>query len=449
MTELRPFQLEGVEQIYKFRGRALLADEQGLGKTIQALYWILMTPKRRPALIVVPATLKYSWAAEAMEHFGIRVTVIDGRKKKSQRALPGEVMVINYEILVSWLPLLLKYQPETVIFDECHYIKNPEAQRTQAAWEISERACSVVGLSGTPLTKRPIELWSSIQAIRPDLFPSRTKYGWRYCKPKYTPWGFKYDGATRKDELHAILKEEIMIRRKKKDVAKELPDKVRKVIRFKLDSYTEYNKAKEHFLKWLKAISPSRAAKAKRSECLTKVGYLARLVAELKLEWTGRWIQDWLDDNEGEKLICFSMHSSVVRTLQEKFSKRSVLIDGSVTGTKREASIRRFKNNPKTDLCLGNYRALGTGHNLQVAHNIAALDLPWTPGDMWQAEDRTHRIGQLEMCLVYYLLAMDTVEEKQWNLLQADAGTVEEILDGEKSGGEAKAFEGFLEGLLA
>jgi SWI/SNF-related matrix-associated actin-dependent regulator 1 of chromatin subfamily A len=447
MTELRPFQLEGVEQIYKFRGRALLADEQGLGKTIQALYWLLMTPKRRPALIVVPAPLKYSWHAEAMSHFGMRTTIIEGRMKKSQRTLPGEILIINYEIFVSWLPLLLKYQPETVIFDECHYIKNPDAQRTQAAWAVSENACSVVGLSGTPLTKRPIELWSSIQAIRPDLWPSRTKYGWRYCKPRYTPWGFKYDGATRKDELHEILFEEVMIRRKKKEVAKELPDKIRTVVRFKLDSYTEYNKAKLNFLKWLKAISPSRAAKAKKSECLTKVGYLARLVSELKLDWTAKWIQDWLDDNEGEKLICFTMHSSVIQNLQKRFAKRCVVLDGSVTGIKREHAKRRFINNQSTDLLLGNWKAAGVGHNLQVCSNIVALDLPWTPGDMWQGEDRIHRIGQTEICLIYYLLAMDTVEEKQWDMLQADAGTVSEILDGEK-GRETDALEGLLKGLL-
>ena len=81
MTELRPFQTEGVIGIYKFHGRCLLADEQGLGKTLQALYWILKIPKRRPAVIVTPSSVKYAWQAEADLHFGMRLTVLDGVRR--------------------------------------------------------------------------------------------------------------------------------------------------------------------------------------------------------------------------------------------------------------------------------------------------------------------------------------------------------------------------------
>ena len=440
MTKLRPFQLEGVQKIYQFRGRALLCDEQGLGKTIMALYWILKVPQRRPALIIVPASLKYSWQAEAALHFNLRAEVLEGRMKKGTSGLPGSVWIINYDILTSWLPLLMKARPQVVIFDECQYIKNPDAQRTDSVWALAENAESVIGLSGTPLTNRTIELWPSLYAVRPDIWGQQGKFAWRYCKPRYTPWGWVYDGATRTNELHRILKENVMIRRLKKEVAKELPPKIRTMVPLRLDSYDEYNKAESSFLTWLKEISPARAKKAKKSEALTKIGYLLRLVARLKLGWTTKWIEDWLDGNEGEKLICLTMHTAVIDHLRKKFAKRCVVIDGSVTGIKREQAKLRFNHNAGTDLLLGNWRAAGVGHNLQVSHNIAALDLPWTPGEMWQGEDRIHRIGQAKTCFIHYLMAMDTVEEKQMKLLNKKAEVLDAILDGGKMGEQVDLF---------
>jgi len=440
MTKLRPFQIEGVKEIYKFRGRALLADEQGLGKTIQALYWIFKCKKRRPVVIVTPASVKYAWQAEAALHLNMRVEVITGRRKKRLMTLPGDIVIINYDILASWLPALKRAKAEIIVFDECHYIKNPDAKRTKAALELSEKASSVVGLSGTPLTNRPIELWPIIYAINPDLFPDRGKYAWRYCKPRYTPWGWMYDGASRTGELHRKLSSQCMIRRLKKDVAKELPAKIRKVVPFKLASYVEYNKAQNDFIEWLKEISPSKAKRAKKSQALTKIGYLLRLTAKLKLEWTTKWIEEWLECNPGEKLITFTSHTFVLKHLAKVFGNKAVTIDGSVTGRKREESKRRFINNKKVTLLLGNWVAAGVGLNLQVASNIAGLDFPWTPGDLMQGEDRIHRIGQTKQCLIHYLVAQDTIEAKQIKVLQKKSRILDAILNGTRKGKDVDMF---------
>jgi len=440
MTKLRPFQLEGVKEIYKFRGRALLADEQGLGKTIQALYWILKCKKRRPVVIVTPASVKYAWQAEAALHLNMRVEVITGRRKKRLMTLPGDIVIINYDILASWLPALKRAKAEIIIFDECHYIKNPDAQRTKAALELSETAASVVGLSGTPLTNRPLELWPIIFAINPDLFPDRGKYAWGSCKPRYTLWGWMYDGASRTGELQRNLSSQCMIRWLKKDVAKELPPKIRKVVPFKLSSYKEYNKAQNDFIQWLKEISPSKAKRAKKSQALTKIGYLLRLTAKLKLEWTTKWIEEWQECNPGEKLICFTSHTFVIRHLAEVFGNKSVTIDGSVTGRKREESKRRFINNKRTTLLLGNWVAAGVGLNLQVANHIAALDFPWTPGDLMQGEDRIHRIGQTKQCLIHYLVALDTIEAKQITVLRKKSRILDAVLNGTRKGKDVDMF---------
>jgi SWI/SNF-related matrix-associated actin-dependent regulator 1 of chromatin subfamily A len=449
MTKLRPFQVEGVKEIYKFRGRALLADEQGLGKTIQALYWILKCKKRRPVVIVTPASVKYAWQAEAALHLNMRVEVISGRRKKRNMTLPGDIVIINYDILTSWMPALKKAKPEIIIFDECHYIKNTEAQRTKAGLELSENAASVVGLSGTPLTNRPIELWPILYAINPKFFPSYEKYAWRYCKPRFTSWGWFYDGASRTGELNRKLTERCMIRRLKKDVAKELPPKIRKVVPFKLSSYKEYNKARDEFLEWLKEISPSKAKRAKKSQALTKIGYLMRLTAKLKLPWTTKWIEEWIECNPGEKLIAFSGHTFVLEHLAKKFGSKAVLINGSVTGTKREASIRRFINNKKVPLLLGNWIAAGVGLNLQVANNVAGLDFPWTPGDLVQAEDRIHRIGQTKQCIIHYLIALNTIEEKKLTVLRRKSRILEAVLNGTRAGKDVDMFNELMKEMAA
>ena len=448
MTKLHPFQLDGVKRIYQFKGRALLCDEMGLGKTLQALYWVLKVPRRRPVVIVVPASVKYAWQSEATLHFDLRTEVLEGRMNKGNTTLPGPIVIINYDILLSLLPALLKHRRQVVIFDECQRMKNPEAQCTRAAWKLAENASSVLGLSGTPITNRPIEFWPILTACRPDLWPSRSKFAWRYCQPRYTPWGWQYTGATRTGELHRILTEEVMIRRLKKDVAKELPPKVRQMVPFRLDSYDEYNKAQDSFLKWLQEISPAKAKKAMRSQALVKVGYLLRLVAKLKLGWTTRWIEDWLANNEGEKLICFTMHTAVIEHLSSKFAKRCVVINGSVTGVKREEAKRRFISNRSTDLLLGNWKAAGVGLNLQVSHNIAALDFPWTPGDLVQGEDRIHRIGQTGTCFIFYLMALDTIEEKQIRLLKSKAAVLDSVLDGATAEKEIDLFGELLKEIM-
>ena len=449
-TKLRPFQIEGVQQIYHFKGRTLLADEMGLGKTIQALYWVKKIPKRRPVVIVTPASVKYVWQSEAALHFGMRTEVLEGHHRGERTQLiPEEIIIVNYDILRSWLPSLMKAKPQCVILDECHYIKNPSAMRTKAALKLAKKASSVLGLSGTPLTNRPIELWTILKAIKPDLFPSREEYAWRYCKPRWTRWGWLYDGAVRMPELHAILRRSCMIRRLKKDVLAELPNKTRCMVPFKLKSYEEYDQAENDFLLWLRRISPQRAVRAKRAEALAKMGYLIRLAARLKLVWTERWIEEFYESHPGEKLVALTCWTFVIDHLKQKFGNRAVIIDGRVTGRKREETRRCFQSNRRVDLLLGNWRAAGVGITLTAASNAAALDLPWTPGDLLQGEDRIHRIGQKKKVMIHYLMALDTIEEKQVTILKKKTKILDAILDGKKYTGQLNMFDELIERMAA
>lgn len=431
MTKLRPFQLEGVQAIHSFRGRCLLADEQGLGKTVQSLYWAHKLPKRRPVVIVCPASVKYTWQSEAHLHFNLRAEVIEGKYRKGKRLPKAEILIINYDILSSWVKPLRKLGPQIVILDEAHFIKNLHAQRTRASIKLAKKAFSVLALSGTPFTNRPIELWPVLKAVNPAIFPSREKFAWKYCKPRWTPWGWKYDGACNTKKLNRTLRRTCMIRRLKKDVLSEIPDMQHKMITLRLTgkALVEYNKAEDDFIAWLSSKSPARAEKAKRAPNLTKVGYLLRAIAEMKMAQGIQWIKDFFEANPGEKLVVFTMHTEVIEQLKHAFPQ-ALIVNGSVTGKKRHETVRLFQNGKHHNLLLGNWKAAGVGLTLTAAAYAAAFDFPWTPGDMAQGRDRIHRIGQTRQTFFYYLVAQGTVEEKLIGKLRKKANVLNAVLNG-------------------
>lgn len=427
--ELKPFQLEGARAIYKFRGRCLLADDQGLGKTIQALYWISRIPSYRPVVIVTPASMTFTWQSEAALHFGLRAEVLEGRAPQRKISLPGNIVILSYDVLPSWLKILQEHNPRCVIFDEVHYLKNPRAQRTKSATKLSQGVPSVVGLSGTPLTNCPIELWSIANIIRPGLFPTRMNYAWEYCKPRKAPWGWMFNGASNLDKLNRILRRNLMIRRSKKEVLPELPQKTRRMISLRLKDYSEYRKAEDDFINWLKSRSHARAKRAKKSQALTKVGYLLRLVAELKMDLTAQWIREFFETHPDEKLVAMTMHTDVIDDLRKRFPG-SIVLDGRVAGRHRTEAVRKFQTNSRVQLVLGNWKAAGIGITLTAAHNAVALDFPWTPGDLVQGEDRIHRIGQKKPVTIYYLTAMLTIEERLVSILKRKATVLDHVLEG-------------------
>jgi SWI/SNF-related matrix-associated actin-dependent regulator 1 of chromatin subfamily A len=237
-----------------------------------------------------------------------------------------------------------------------------------------------------------------------------------------------------------------MIRRLKKDVLKELPPKLRRSVMFKLSkaAYREYNKAQDDFIGWLRKQSPVRAKRAAKNKALTKVGYMLRLVARLKLEWTTKWIEEFFIANPGKKLVCFTMHTFVIDHLKAKFGARAVIVDGRVRGRKRAETVRKFQSNRKCDLFLGQWVAAGVGITLTSAHHVAALDFPWTPADLIQGEDRIHRIGQKLKCIIHYLAALGTIEEKQIKIQLRKSKILDAILNGQRKSKDLDIFRELL-----
>lgn len=372
-----------------------------------------------------------AWVESIEVHqFGNRSRHEDGAEKDSY--------VYNIEVKE-----FHNYFANRVLVKNCQYAANPNAKRTRALKALCKGVPHLLALSGTPLVNRPIELQPVLQLVRPDLFPSRWDYAHRYCAPKWTPWGWKYTGASNLPELHEVLSREVMVRRLKTDVLKELPPKTRSVIPVPLSDVNEYRRADLDFAAWLTRQDPAAARRALKAETLTKIGYLLRLAARLKLPFVIEWINEWLGDCD-EKLVVFAVHRQMIEALREGCKARSVVVDGSVTGRRRHDVVRAFQNDRGIRLLIGNMQAAGVGITLTAASTVAFAEVAWRPGDHTQAEDRCYRIGTTEPVFIHYLVGVDTVEEKLCKLIQQKQEVISSVLDGKIGTGDLDVYNQLL-----
>lgn len=442
---LFPFQQEGVGFIEARGGRALVADEMGLGKTIQALAWLQLHPEKRPAVVLCPAHLKLNWEREVDLNLttGDRVQVIQGTNKDVP--LDGDIIIINYDVLgnkstmvrdnfnrmgrvesphTGWVDYLIDIQPSVLIMDEAHYIKNPKSNRSVAATKLAAAAEHVIALTGTPMVNRPIEGYPIIKAIDPTIFPDFWSYAQRYCGATHNGFGWDFGGATNKDELHTKLTHRVMVRRKKQDVLRDLPPKLFAHIPIELDNRSEYDRIHDDFIDYLGGSQTQSGA-----EHLVRIERLKQCAVAGKLNAAIEWISNFLDEGD-DKLVVFTTHRATVDRLMDEFGDIAVMVQGGMSTRERDSAVQAFQDDPEVGLFVGNIQAAGTGLTLTAASNVAFLELPWTPGELVQAEDRCHRIGQEDTVNVWYLLAEDTVDEDIAELLDKKRVVIDAIIDG-------------------
>lgn len=436
MIELKPFQSKGLRTIEHFGGTLLLADEMGLGKTIQALAWIHAHPELRPVIIVCPAHLRWHWESEARK-FRMRAVVLMGQRPYS---LPStaQILILSYDILKKWVPVLLELKPEVLVMDEVHYIKSRSSQRSKNVTLLSKRIPHRLALSGTPLVNRPAELFPIIHLLWPTEFPGFWAFATRYCKARKLPWGWDFSGASRLQELHGRLTSLGMLRRKKVDVLKDLPPKQRHVVAVDVPM-EEYAKARDNFISWLESKSTTKADRARTAEKIVKLGYLRRLVAREKLPTVVDWIRDYLE-NTTEKLAVYGIHKDVVRWLHQEFPSISVCVDGQTPQNKRRAIVNQFQTDRRCRLFFGNVIAAGTGIGLVAATHLLFVELSWVPGEHAQVEDRIHRMGQTKHSEITYLIARGTLEEKLCSIIQKKQEIIATALDGNPRKGDLDIF---------
>lgn len=427
--ELYPFQEQGVAFIEERNGRALIADEMGLGKTVQALAYLELHPEKRPALIVVPASVKLNWAREANKWLSNPdIEILDGR---TPYPITHDIIILNYDILTAWLEPLQELNAEILVTDESHFYKNNSAQRTKAIKKLGKPIPHVLALSGTPLVNRPIEIFNALQLIDQTVFPNRWEYAKKFCALHHNGFGWDFSGSSNTEELHDILTSTIMIRRKKKDVLQDLPAKQRSIVPMAITNTDDYRNAEQDFIQWVADNKGLQAAgKASNAEALAKIEALKQLAVQGKLQQCIAWIRDFIDTDG--KLVVFATHTFVIDTLMDTFGDHAVKVDGSVSQHQRQANVDQFQNDDSIRLFIGNIQAAGVGITLTAASNVAFLELGWSPGEHDQAEDRVHRIGQeADSITAYYLLADQTIEQDIAVLIDKKRKVLDQVLDGQ------------------
>lgn len=455
--ELRPFQRRGVEFIEHRNGSALIGDEMGLGKTIQALAYLELHPEIRPAVVIGPASSKLNWKWEA-EKFMSNPEVQVLYSSKADEPLTGNIIIINYDILpnkyetrtdrrgkkyqvehpyTGWVDYLIDFKPEAIIVDECHYIKNPQANRAKATLKLGRRCPRAIAMSGTPIINRPYEGYNALKLVDETSVPGFWTYVKRYCGAHHNGFGWDYTGASNTQELHQKLVNTVMIRRKKTDVLRELPEKVRSIVPMEIDNWKEYNNVAKNFIEWVRQNRGEKAAqKASQAEALTQINALKQLVVKGKMKRIKEWIRNYIDT--AGKLVVFTTHKETLKTLMEEFGHLAVKVDGDNNSEQRNEAVRKFQNDDDTMILVGQIQAAGTVLTLTAASSVAFVELGWSPGEHDQAEDRVHRIGQTaESITAYYLTAADTIEQTILDLLDTKRKTVSLTLDGEEDTGES------------
>lgn len=420
--KLYPYQNVGAEFLELSRGRGIIGDTVGLGKSAQALSYLQNHPKARPAIIIAPASVKHQWYEYCYEWLATDdlVEIIDGHRDQ----FIGDIIILNYDILKKNLSALKKLNPKVIIYDEVHKVKNYKSQRTIAATELARDVPHIIMLSGTPIFNRTNELWSLLCMLAPDIYNKYTFHSWhkKYCGAHKTKYGWDFSGNTNTDKLAEELKH-LMIRRTEEDVFDDLPKMIRTVIPISITNRHIYNKAKDDHIAWILVERGKVAAdRAKRAEHLTRIEYLKQLVAEGKMKYAIQWIKDYLTSED--KLVIFTNHKSITNDLMEKFGKIAVKIDGSTAqGQIRLDIANEFENNPKIKLFIGNMIAASEGLNLGASKAVLFLEQGWTPKIHEQCEGRIKGLRQVgrdrKLIYSYYLVGYDTIDVEIAAMLEA------------------------------
>jgi superfamily II DNA or RNA helicase len=427
-AELRHYQREGFDWL-SFLSRselgALLADDMGLGKTLQTL--CALTP---PALVVCPASVLFNWAAEiARFRPDLEVSTYHG----AGRALDerADITLTTYAIMRMDVAALKARRWDTLILDEAQTIKNPDSQVARAAYELPARFR--VALTGTPVENRLTDLWSLFHFLHRGFLGGRAEFEERYAKP--IAEGDR-GAATR---LRARIKP-FVLRRLKREVAKELPPRTDLVLRVTLSDeeralYDGVRAAtQKDVLEQLASGGNVLAAleallRLRQAACHRALLPGQRADTSSKLEVLLETLDEAL--SEGHKALVFSQWTSLLDLVEPHLTERGVSftrLDGSTAD--RGAVVKSFQEDERVSVMLLSLKAGGTGLNLTAADHVFLLDPWWNPAAEDQAADRAHRIGQERPVFVHRLVAENTVEERILGLQEKKRALASVATDG-------------------
>lgn len=420
-----PFQEIGISWL-KDKYYGLLADEPGLGKTVQAI----LAANEGTKLIVCPASVKYVWDRAIRTWTGDPDIQVYGSTR--DRFEKRRWTIVNYDLLLYreiFMPLIFS-KFNVAIFDEAHYLKNKDSKRTKLILlrgGLASRAEKKWFLTGTPILNRPVELYPILKAAAPEVIaPFTTYHGYTkyYCGGFMDGMTWNDRGATHVDELNRKLTGSgFMLRRLKADVLPELPEKTFEIIPVKVDQKQEFE-----FL-WQRddATKVNLGDYFNKDVSLGAVAACRQYIALEKLKVVIPHIKMIL--MEKDKVVVFAHHREVVAQLMESLKEfNPVKVVGGMDGKEKDEAEQRFQTDPQCRVFVGNIIAAGTGLTLTASDTAVFAELDWTPGNLIQASDRIHRIGQKNACLIQMFVTKDTLEEYMLRRLVEKKEVCERVL---------------------
>lgn len=409
----------------------------GCGKTKMAIFYAEMLDLF-PCMVVCPTSVKSGWLREWKEtNPDRRVSIISTSSPPED--FEADVIVINYDILGKRvtkengktsleirLDGMKKKSFSLVIADEIHFLKNRKSIRSKTFKKLTHKVPSVIGLTGTLIMNRPAELLNILILIEriKEITPDDQYHHYffeRYCNMKETNFGMDISGASNIKELNLLLKECCYFQVNKRDALKELPPISENVVECEITNKRAYKKAKGDLLQFIedKFKDEEKVEKAARAEFLVKLSTLKQLSLEGKVKAIKKWVEDWMEANEEEKLLVFASQSTILTKIAGEF-KVVLLITGSTTLKKRDEILQKFASQKKNRVLFANIGCLGTGvDGLQkVCSNMAILELPPRPSDLVQVIGRLERSGQENPVTIQYLLSPETIDQDLWEMLK-------------------------------
>lgn len=409
----------------------------GCGKTKMAIFYAEMLDLF-PCMIVCPASVKSGWLREWKEtNPNRRVSIISTSSPPED--FEADVIVINYDILGKRvtkengktsleirLDGMKKKSFSLVIADEIHFLKNRKSIRSKSFKKLIHKVPSVIGLTGTLIMNRPAELLNILMLIEriKEIAPDDQYHHYffeRYCNMKETNFGMDISGASNIKELNRLLKECCYFQVSKRDALKELPPISENVVECEITNKRIYKKAKGDLLQFIedKFKDEEKVEKAARAEFLVKLSTLKQLSLEGKEKFIKKWVEEWVEANEEEKLLVFASQSTILTKIAGEF-KEGLLITGGTATKKRDEILQKFFSQKESRVLFANIGCLGTGvDGLQkVCSNMAILELPPRPSDLVQVIGRLERSGQENPVTIQYLLSPETIDQDLWEMLK-------------------------------
>ena len=436
-----PYQEAGIASaISRFRDGdgVLLADDMGLGKTCQAIGVIDYMPQITSVLIVCPASVKRNWERELHTWMERKLTV------GVQRGLnfpDTNIVILNFEALKQFRYLIRRQTFDLLIVDEAHYLKNSSGRASEVMgknWG-TEFIAPIPAryklfLTGSPMPSRPIEIYSLVNFLSPGTFGTRKEFD------------TKYGQGENLNELQTRLRRSIMIRRLKKDVLAELPAKIRQVIELPTGQAGAAVKAELATFERLQGLQAQIKARQTSGANPDEPEYQAAVLALREAEKVAFCEMAkrrhetavakipaaiaFLDDTceQSKKVIAFCHHHEVVAALKKHFGARCVVIDGGTSQEARQKIVDRFQNDPTIELFIGS-AAAREGLTLTASSHVVMVELDYVPGNVSQAEDRAHRIGQKNAVLVQHLVVEGSLDAKMATMIVEKQAQLDEALN--------------------